>query len=110
MKVTQKQLGKMISESLDNVLNSGKTEFNPYDYHFNGMSDEEFNSFYEDEDEAEMERQLVDLVSDGEMLFKNIREMIEGSNFYMKNKENEKIKKYLEKIDSITDSIENFFW
>lgn len=35
--------------------------FNPYDYKFQGMSDEEFNSFYEDEVEADLYRKLIDL-------------------------------------------------
>lgn len=107
MKVSKKELHKMISESIKNEIK--ESEFDPYNYSFNGMSDEEFDSLYDDEDEAEMERELVDLISDGEELFRRMRELIETSKFYSKNKENETIKKYLSKIDSITDSIKNFW-
>lgn len=83
--------------------------FDPYNYSFHGMTDEEFNSFYADEDEAEMERQLIDLIGDGKMLFRTIKDVIEGSDFYLKNPENEKIKNYLEKIDKIEGLLNDFF-
>ena len=56
MKVTEKQLKGVIKEAVKNVLMEGDEPFDPYNYSFDGGSDDEFNSFYEDEDQADMER------------------------------------------------------
>jgi len=77
MKVTEKQLKGVIKEVVKNVLMEGDEPFDPYNYSFEGGSDDEFNSFYEDEDQADMEKELIDLVSDGENLFRQMREVIE---------------------------------
>ena len=108
MKITEKELRKVISETIQKELQPNEP-FDPYNYSFEGMSDDEFKSFYDDEDEAEMERELVDLISDGEAIFKRMREVIETSKYYAKSKDSDIIKKYLERIDSITNSIK-MFW
>ena len=108
MKTTEKELKRIISESIKKELSEEDT-FDPYNYSFNGMSDEEFNSFYNDEDQAEMERDLVDLISDGEGIFRRMREVIETSKYYSKSKDSEIIKKYLKRIDNITNLIKEFW-
>lgn len=109
MKVTEKQLKGVIKEAVKNVLMEGDEPFDPYNYSFDGGSDDEFNSFYEDEDQADMEKELIDLVSDGENLFRKMREVIETSKYYTKQKDSEVVKKYIEKIDAITDTLQNFW-
>ena len=109
MKVTERQLKGVIKEAVKNVLMEGDEPFDPYNYSFEGGSDDEFNSFYEDEDQADMEKELIDLVSDGENLFRKMREVIETSKYYTKQKDSEVVKKYIEKIDAITDTLQNFW-
>ena len=109
MKVTEKELKGVIKEAVKNVLSEGSEPFDPYNYSFDGMGDDEFRDSYEDEDQADMERELVDLVTDGENLFRQMRDVIETSKYYSKSKDNEVVKKYLEKIDSITAIIKDFW-
>ena len=109
MKVTEKQLKGVIKEAVKNVLMEGDEPFDPYNYSFDGGSDDEFNSFYKDEDQADMEKELIDLVTDGENLFRQMREVIETSKYYTKQKDSEVVKKYIEKIDAITDTLQNFW-
>lgn len=109
MKITEKQLKGVIKEAVKNALTEGNEPFDPYNYSFDGGDDDEFNSFYEDEDQADMEKELIDLVSDGENLFRHMREVIETSKYYTKQKDSEVVKKYIEKIDAITDTLQNFW-
>lgn len=109
MKITEKQLKGVIKEAVKNALTEGDEPFDPYNYSFDGGSDDEFKGFYEDEDQADMEKELIDLVTDGENLFRQMREVIETSKYYAKQKDSEVVKKYIEKIDAITDTLQNFW-
>lgn len=111
MKITENQLKKIISESITSNLSifddSGfdESKYDPYSYKFEGMNDDEFNSGFASEEEARVTKELIDLMYEGESIFKRMREIIENSS----EKDNVKIKSYVEKLDSITDIIEKFW-
>ena len=109
MKIEEKKLKKIVSESIKKNLIENNTSFDPYNYSFEAMDDDDFNSFYDDEDEADMHKELIDLASDGANVFRRMKEVIETSNYYNKDTNNKVIKKYLEKINNITDIIETFW-
>ena len=78
--------------------------FDPYNYEFEGMTDEEFNSFYDDEDEAKMYSDLYELLPNAEMLFRDMLDVIDA---YEGNKgANEKTKKYRKEITAILKRVE----
>ena len=111
MKISESSLKKIIAETIANKMSIfddsdfDETKYNPYDYKFNGMSDEEFREGFDSEEEAYLTQELINLMYEGEAVFKRMRELIENSS----EKDNEKIKSYLEKLDSITDIIEKFW-
>ena len=111
MKISESSLKKIIAETIANKMSIfddsdfDETKYNPYDYKFNGMSDEEFREGFDSEEEAYLTQELINLMYEGESVFKRMRELIENSS----EKDNEKIKSYLEKLDSITDIIEKFW-
>lgn len=111
MKISESSLKKIIAETIANKMSIfddsdfDETKYNPYDYKFNGMSDEEFREGFDSEEEAYLTQELINLMYEGEAVFKRMRELIENSS----EKDNEKIKSYLEKLDSITNIIEKFW-
>jgi hypothetical protein len=109
MKITEKQLVNLIQESVEDALCEKDKEFDPYNYSFNGFGEGEFDSLYDDKDQADMEKELIDLVIDGEALFKKMKEVIETSKYYEKNNTDEKLLRYLDRINKITDIIKDFW-
>lgn len=111
MKISESSLKKIIAETIANKMSIfddsdfDETKYNPYDYKFNGMSDEEFREGFDSEEEAYLTQELINLMYEGESVFKRMRELIENSS----EKGNKKIKSYLEKLDSITNIIEKFW-
>lgn len=79
-------------------------DFNPYSYKFEGMSDEEFNEGFDSVEEADMHRELYDLLSDAESLFCQIAEVVEV--YEKQYGANEKTKKYRKSIRAIQKKIE----
>lgn len=95
-------------DSLENDLNFLSNDSDSNNDVFNQMSDTEFNGNFEDDDDAELHKDLIELMIEGEKIFKEMREIIETSSKY--SNENEKLKGYVNKLDQITDIIEGFWY
>lgn len=95
-------------DSLENDLNFLSNDSDANNDVFNQMSDTEFNGNFEDDDDAELHKDLIELMIEGEKIFKEMREIIETSSKY--SNENEKLKGYVNKLDQITDIIEGFWY
>lgn len=95
-------------DSLENDLNFLSNDSDANNTVFNQMSDTEFNGNFEDDDDAELHKDLIELMIEGEKIFKEMREIIETSSKY--SNENEKLKGYVNKLDQITDIIEGFWY
>ena len=79
--------------------------FDPYNYKFEGMTDEEFNACFDDEDEAKMYSDLYELISGIEKGFFEMLDVIDT--YEGKKGANEKTKKHRKEITAILKRVEN---
>lgn len=96
--LTESQM-KIIRDSITPLNNNGEE---PLD-RFQGMSDDEFISTYDDPEEGEIMRQLMNLADEGSSIFNSMKDAIEASPYYQNNAD--KMKIYLDRIEEINDKI-----
>lgn len=101
--LTEKQINEVM-DSLPPTNANGETPI----HRFSGMSDDEFNELYENPEEAELMNKLMDLTGEGVRVLSDMRWEIENSPYYEGNEE--KLKKYLDRIDKITDTINELLY
>lgn len=75
---------------------------------FEPLSAEEFYEQFDDQDEAELTYDLLELLNDATQIITNIKETIEYSNFHIKN--GEKFKPHIEKLNSIINTLDDFWY
>ena len=79
-------------------------EFAPYNYEFKGMSDEEFNSFCEDEFEADTLRKLIDLSYEARTCLLQMEDEVE--NYEIEKGKSDRTKELHRKISTIVNDLE----
>ena len=120
--VTKDELKNMVLESFKRVVTENSTllkdleepddldsSFDPYNYSF-GTEEEDFNDGFDSEEEANFHRELIQILDEGEEVFKKMKEVIENSDYYINNQEDERIKAYIQNIDKILDIIKNYWY
>ena len=75
---------------------------------FQGLSDEEFMGSFDDPDEAEIMKKLMDLADEGSGVFQSMKDAIEASAYYQNN--SDKMKVYLDKIEEINEKIADLWY
>ena len=75
---------------------------------FEPLSAEEFYEQFENQDEAELTYNLLELLSDATKIITNIKEIIENSNFHIEN--GEKFKPQIEKLNDILNILDDFWY
>lgn len=101
-----------LTENQMNIIRDSITPVNQYGEEpltdFVDMTDEEFLSSYDDPDEAEIMKKLIDLADEGSGIFQSMKDAIEASAYYQNSPD--RMKSYLEKIEEINEKIADLWY